>query len=112
MEQKQCLVCGVTDGILDGIIKCVLHGNDIEVYDCPTEFSSDQFNSFSNVINEQVSYLIVGKDKKQLPDEYKKILNNNNELLVIELLNNGKSLSLYVDDVNAKILNKIINLNA
>lgn len=105
MEHKKCLVCGVTDGILDDIVKRALHDNDIEVYDF-----SGEFESISNFINDQVSYLIVGKDRKQLPSEYKELLNNNNQFLIIELLNNGKSLGLYVDDINGQLLNKIINL--
>lgn len=105
MEHKQCLVCGITDGILDGIIKCVLLDNQIEICDCP-----DGIDNILNVINDHVSYVIVGNDKKQLPVEYKELLNNNNELIVIELLNNGKSLGLYVDDISEIVLNKIINL--
>lgn len=49
--------------------------------------------------------------KKQLPFEYKEFLNNNNELIVIELLNNGKCSGLYVDDISETMLNKIISLN-
>ena len=106
MEKLQCSVCGIDNGILGEIVKRLLVENHIEVHDC-----AQGFDNLLNAPKNDNSYVIVGKGNKQLPVEYREVFNQNNNLIVIELLSNGKSLSLYMSDVNEVILNKIINLN-
>ena len=106
MEELRCLVCGIRDGILDEIIKRSLLENNIQVHNCDKDL-----DNVLDAVCDDDSYVIVGRGQKQLPDEYTEIFNNNNELIVVELLNNGKSLGLYMNDINESVLNKIIKIN-
>ena len=105
MENLQCLVSGVTNRILGDIIKRLLNDNCIKSYEC-SSFICD----LASAVNDDVSHVIVGMGNKQLPREFKEIFNKKNDLIVIELLNNGKSLSLYMDDIDETVLKKIINI--
>jgi len=106
MEELRCLVCGIRDGILDEIIKRSLLENNIQVHNCDKDL-----DNVLDAVCDDDSYVIVGRGQKQLPDEYTEIFNKNNELIVVELLNNGKSLGLYMNDINESVLNKIIKIN-
>jgi len=106
MEEQRCLVCGIRDGILDEIIKRSLLENNIKVHSC-----DKGLDNMLEASGDDDSYMIVSLDKKQLPDKYTEIFNKNNDLIVVELLNNGKSLGLYMNDINEFVLNKIIQIN-
>lgn len=105
MEELRCLVCGIDDGILGEIVKRSLLEKNIKVHEC----NEDLDNQLEST-DENYSYMIIGKDKKKLPKEYKGAFKKNNELIIVELLNNGKSLGLYMNDINEAVLNKIINI--
>ena len=104
MENLQCLISGVTNGVLGDIIKRVLDDNYIKHYEC-----SSYINELVSAVNDDISYVIVGN--RQLPKEYIEIFKKNNDLMIIELLNEGRSLGLYMDDIDEALLKKIINLN-
>lgn len=106
MDDMRCLICGVKDEILGEIIKRSLLENNIQVHNC-----DKGFDNLLNAVSDDDAYTIVGLDNKQLPDEYDDIFNKNNGLIVVELLNDGKSLGLYINDINQAVLNKIININ-
>ena len=106
MEKLQCFICGVGNGILGEIIKRLFIENDIEVYDC--DCGLDDL-LISTEVND--SFVIVDKTDKQLPQDYQEILARNNNLIVIELLNDGRGLSLHINDINETVINKIMNLN-
>ena len=106
MEKLQCFVCGVGNGILGEIIKRLLIENDIEVYDC-----NCGLDDLSNSTEVNDSFVIVDKTDKQLPREYQELFARNSNLIVIELLNDGRGLSLHINDINETVINKIMNLN-
>jgi hypothetical protein len=106
MGNQQCLVSGVNNQILGDIIKRLLIDNNINVLETPA--SIDQI---FDEMGEDVAYLFIETSNKKLPEEYKEMFNINSNLIVIELLNNGESVCLYMDDLSEKMLDKIINLN-
>lgn len=102
MENLVCLVSGIRDGILGDIVKRLLRNNHYKARECS--------GSVIDFIDKDVSCVIVGMGNKCLPVECKNIFKKNNELMVIEILNNGKSLGLYLDDINEKSLDIILNI--
>ena len=104
---KRCLVVGVNDKILGDIISRLLIENDIKVHE-----SASTMDTITNSINSGISHLIIDQNNKKLPSIYKDVFSCNSDLIIIELLNNGKSVGLYIDDVSVTLLRKIINLNA
>jgi len=102
----QCLISGISNGILGDIIKDVLTSNNSDVFEVDS-INDDLFHELSPEIN----YLFVGMNNKTLPEEYKNVFSANNDLIVVEILNDGKSLGLYIDDINALVLNQIINIH-
>lgn len=101
-----CLISGISNGILGDIIKDVLNSNNFDVLEIP-DSDDDQLYSLSR----NADCVVMGMIDKSLPEEYKNIFNANNNLVVVEILNNGKSLGLYIDDINPTILNRVIALN-
>ena len=103
MENQLCLVSGMRDGIRGDIVKRILRHNNLKPQEC--------MGALVDAIDSNVSCVIIDMDDKCLPSECEKIFKQNNELIIIEILNNGKSLSLYMDDINETALDKIININ-
>ena len=105
MKELLCLVSGFSDSVLGEIIKRQLRDNDVQFHEC---FGG--YDGLVNVVNDDVSYVIVGMGDRLLPLECREIFNKNNNLIVIELLDNGKSLGLYLDNISETTLNMILNL--
>ena len=106
MDDLQCLVSGINDGIFGDVINRLLNNNNIKVYEC-----SSDVHELKNAVNDDIAYLLIGMNNKQLPSEYKELLNVNSHLIIIEVFNDGESICLYMDDISELILNKIVNLN-
>jgi len=105
MDQR-CLINGVTNGILSDIIKNVLTNNNIRVYETST--TPDQL---INQVSSKVDCIFMGKNNKGLPEEYRSIFDSNNNLIIVEILNDGKSMGLYIDDISTSMLEKIVTIN-
>ena len=105
MGKTLCLVSGVEDAILNGVIKHLLHDNGIKAHEY-----SGSFGDSINVVNNDISHVIVGN--KLLPVEYREMFERNDNPVVIELLDNGKNLGLYMGDISETMLNSIIGLKS
>ena len=105
MDNLHALVSGISDGMLGEIIKRLLNDNNIKVLE-----NSSDLDQLIDVVTDGVDYLIIGVENNKLPNKYKEIFNLNKNLAVIELLDNGRCVAFFMDDVNEAILNKIINL--
>lgn len=102
MDDLQCLMCGVDDGVLAGVLKRMFNDCNIEVIE-----SIPGSDSTVSVTNDKFSCLIVGKGKTQFPEVYKNIFKQYQQLIVVEILNDGKSVRLLMDDVSSE---ELINL--
>jgi len=103
MQELLCLVSGINDGILDEIFKRLFRDNNIKVIESATEE-----NELKNLININVNYLLINKDNNKLPEEYKCIFSKNKELVLFELLDNGKSIAFYIHNIGCDELSRII----
>ena len=103
MEQLLCLVSGIDDGILGEFIKRLMRENNIKVME-----ASAGLNEVLNELSLDDDFLLIGREEKDLPKEYKAIFKKNKEVAVIELLTNGKSLGFYMDDIASDEIVKII----
>ena len=95
MEKVQCMISNMRDGILESIVKRLLSDKNIQV----REVSSGVDQLLSDEYAES-GFLMTDMTNKDVPSEYKKILNNNREIIVVEFLNKCKSVCIYINDFN------------
>ena len=105
MKELLCLVSGFNDSVLGEIIKRLLRDNDIKFHEC-----SGGYDGLVDVVNDDVSYVVVGMGDRLLPLECREIFDKNNNLIIVELLDNGKSLGIYLDNISETTLNMILNI--
>jgi len=105
MGKSHCMIGGVKDGILADIIKQLLVSNEINIHEVTTGLDEISPADYADL-----NYLILDMTDKTLPSNYCDFFDTNRNLIVIELLNNGRSLGIYVDDVNEDDLERILKL--
>lgn len=104
MEQLQCLISGINHKILHEIIKRILDDTNINVIE-----TSFELNEVTNPLIADSHYVLIGRDDKNLPDEYLNMFKLNKKLAVIEILNNGKDMGLYMGDIGSNDLVGVIH---
>ena len=104
MANLKCLVSGITDGILRGVIKSILDNNNIDMH----EFDIEHYDQ-SSVEDCDAGYVIVDMKNKKLPSRYRKIFEQNKNMTVIELLDEGRGVAIFMDDVGDEEFKYLLN---
>ena len=95
---------GITDGILRDVIKKILDNNNIDIHECDIE-------KYDQAIVEDcdAGYVIVDRKNKMLPSRYRKIFETNKNMTVIELLDEGRGVAIFIDDVGEEDFKYLLN---
>lgn len=105
MDNIKYLMVNFEDGILTDIIKRIINRDNVRDIDHVYLVNDSDLDMYDDI-----GCLIIDCNGKELPVEYQTVTMLNEKLMIIELLNNGKSVGVYMDDVSEKLISQIINI--
>jgi spore coat polysaccharide biosynthesis protein SpsF (cytidylyltransferase family) len=99
METVRCLIADMPQMVLADIVqKLTEESNDIEVVDRVDNLE----DAFAALIETQANVLISGAKNTQVPERFTDILKKFSGLSIVCLAEDGRQLSVHLDDVGTK----------
>ena len=106
MKTLRCLISNIPQKLLsDIVLRSVQQQTSIEVIG---DVSTD--NDLPALVKENsVDLLLVGIERSALPQAFNEMLDGDPDLLIVGLVDDGRSAAIFVNDIGAAELNDVIN---
>lgn len=107
MKSLRCLIADMPQAILVDILKrTAARSENIEVLD--RIFKKDELpQAFAQ---NPIDVLIVGMEKIAVPELYSSLMNRHSNLLVVGLIDDGRTAAVFVNDIGSDELTDLITL--